>query len=163
MTAPETLFTADALAALAVRVAALEAEVQALKAAPTRAAAPHWVRRIAITIADQWEVPLAQVLGSSRVTPLIRARFVLAWTVHNAGKFSYPQVARMVGYDDHTGVIHAVHRVNGWRATEPAFEHLTDHLLTIARRLRAEAFAADQAAAADAIIPEPEKTVAVAS
>jgi chromosomal replication initiation ATPase DnaA len=134
---------ASELRAMAARMERLEAEIARMRPRAVSPLAPRhsWVQRLAETIADQWEVPVAQVLGRSRITPLLRPRFVLAWVIDQLGCYSLPRIAQMIGYTDHTSVVHARRRVNEWRDAEPEFAWATDQLLQIARRMRAEALA----------------------
>lgn len=133
------------------RLARLEVEVGKMRPRAVSPLAPRhgWVHRLAETIADQWEVPVAQVLGRSRVSPLMRPRFVLAWAIYEIGGFTHPQVAQMVGYTDHTGVRYAQKRVREWRDSEAGFAWTTDQLLIIARRMRDESRAEMRARAAE--------------
>lgn len=125
------------------RLARLETEVGRMRPRAVSPLAPRhgWVQRLAKTIADQWEVPVAQVLGRSLARPLMRPRFVLAWVIDRIGCYSLPRTAEMIGYTDHTSVIYARRRVNEWRDAEPEFAWATDQLLIIARRMREEALA----------------------
>lgn len=134
---------ASELEAMAARINRLEVELGKMRPRAVSPLAPRhsWVQRLAETVADQWDVPVAQVLGRSRVSPLMRPRFALAWIIDQIGVFSLPQIARMIGYTDHTSVIHARRRVNEWRAAEPEFAWATDQLVIIARRMRQEALA----------------------
>ena len=131
------------IAGLETRVAALDASVQITRTAPAdlvpfeRRLFP-WVGRLAQAVADEWGVSAAELIGKSRQSLLIRPRFVLDWTVKQAASdYALAQIGRLLGRD-HTTIIYSIRRVNEWRKAEETFRHVTDHLVKIGQRLRAE-------------------------
>jgi hypothetical protein len=125
------------------RLGRVESTLKKLEGSPTGPLTPRypWVPRVAAVIAEQWQVPARALLGSERIGPLIRPRFVLTWVVRQSGDLSLQETARAVRYGDHTSVIHAINRVQQWRDEDPEFALLTDRLLEIGRRIRAESAA----------------------
>lgn len=129
------------------RIDALNARVIGLEAAnpgvrvesvPFEIATYGWVRRLAAVVADEWGVSGADLIGQRRGGEIIRPRFVLIWLMRHCSPMSLPQIGRLVGNRDHTTVMHALKRVDAWRTQDEVMRHITDSMLIIANRLRAE-------------------------
>ncbi len=155
MTAPFILAPADlakAMALLNSRVEALEALFgdaaadsarrraiidQAIEDfhAQTAGTPADRVRRLTGLVSEEWGVAQAELLGPARDARIVRPRFVLGWLLRRATGWSYPVIARHIGRSDHTSVIYAERRVEGWRERQPDFRLVTDQLLTIANAL----------------------------
>lgn len=148
------------LAALRARVLRLEgrerfaAKLDAVAdAAPSlHAKAYGWVTRLAVVVADEWGVAADELTNRYRAAEtILRPRFVLIWLLREASDYSLPHIGRLV-QRDHSSVLYGFKRVEAWRKGDEAFRYLTDQLLVIARRLRAES-AARLRADADAGAP----------
>ena len=66
-------------------------------------------RRILHEVAEQHGISVAVLTGGSRLRPVALARFQACYEIRQQG-FSFPQIARFVGHDDHTSTIHACNR-----------------------------------------------------
>ena len=60
-------------------------------------------------VAAEHGISVAILTGGSRIKKIAYARFQAAYEIRQLG-FSYPNVARFVGHEDHTSTIHAVKR-----------------------------------------------------
>ena len=60
-------------------------------------------------VAAEHGISVAVLTGGSRIKKIAYARFQAAYEIRQLG-FSYPNVARFVGHEDHTSTIHAVKR-----------------------------------------------------
>lgn len=90
-----------------------------------------------ITLAAQiWEIPVATILSKSRKRDVIRARSaIIAVAYDQPRRLSYPEMARVIGYADHTTAIHA-HKRN-----EDHCKHIEGHadkVKTLRRRAATE-------------------------
>ncbi len=127
-----------AIAELRARLNTLEAAVLGDMARPGATLFPRvWIDRLAELVAFEYGIEVTELRGSYRHGRFTRPRFVWVWLVKEISRESYPQIARFVGYGDHTTVMHACQRVNGWRQSKPDFKVVTDQLLQIGRALRA--------------------------
>lgn len=98
-----------------------------------RSGTPHdRARRVAGIVAEEWATTTGDLLGSSRFAEHIRPRFVLCWLLRNETKWSTSQVGRYIGGRDHTTIIYACRRVDGWREKDSNFRLVTDQLSAIA-------------------------------
>lgn len=124
------------------RVTVIEAQLASAPApaelVPFHAVTYAWVDRLARSIADQWEISPAELVGQRRTALVVRPRQAFYWLLRQAGGYNYPQIGRLVGGRDHTAIIHGLRRAESLRQTDESFRYLTDQLLVIARRLRAE-------------------------
>lgn len=126
--------------ALQMRVAGLEAADPGtrIETVPFEMAAFGWVRRLADIVADEWGVAGAELISARRAGEIIRPRFVLIWLMRRCSQMSLPQIGRLMGGRDHTTIMHALNRVDGWRENDEVMRHITDKMLIIAIRLRTE-------------------------
>jgi chromosomal replication initiation ATPase DnaA len=130
------------------RLAAVEAELAAARAQRQQrdadallaaARSSQWVQRLAVSVADEWDVPVSALLGRQRVRVITRPRFMLVWLVRTvAPDYSLPRIAAAVNYDDHTSVIHALGRVEQWRRDDERLVDLLDRMAVIGKRMRSE-------------------------
>lgn len=97
----------------------------------------NWISRLAFAVADEWDVAAPDLLGSYKGGAVIRPRFALTWLVRETGDYSLPLVGRLMNRD-HQSIRYALKRATELRERDDAFRHVTDQLLIIARRLRAE-------------------------
>lgn len=137
---PDAALTAGALAELAsikLRVAVLESElVNGLAASGPGVFHRLWIDRVANLVATEWGLSVGDLRGSSREKRFTRPRFVWVWLVKHIGHYSYTRTAVECGYVDHTSVIWACGRVDGWREKYEDFRSVTDQLLDIGRAIR---------------------------
>lgn len=100
----------------------------------------EWTRRLALAVAEHFDLSPLELVGRSRVTVVIKPRFALCWLIKQVSpNLAAPRIAMLVGYEDHTSVLHALRRADELRGKDEGFAWSTDQLLIIARRLRAEA------------------------
>lgn len=126
------------IAEMRARLNTLEMAVLGEMARPGAALFPRvWIDRLAELVAFEFGIEVTELRGSFRHGRFTRPRFVWVWLVKEIAKQSYPQVAQMTGYADHTAVMHACRRVHGWRMSTPDFKLVSDQLLQIGRALRA--------------------------
>jgi chromosomal replication initiation ATPase DnaA len=72
------------------------------------------VKRAVRLAADADGVTVAQILGPTRVPKVSRARAIAAWVLrHEGAGRSLPVIANLLGYADHTSVMHVIKRVDG--------------------------------------------------
>src|SRR5687767_5679094 len=69
-------------------------------------------------------------------------RFAVIWVLRQLSPeqgrgtnnpFSYPRLAKMLGYEDHTSVLHGYREAEKYRDKWPKFRRITDELLRFAR------------------------------
>jgi chromosomal replication initiation ATPase DnaA len=61
-------------------------------------------------VCEQYNVTIDELRIACRAEPLVTFRHIAAYLLHKIG-LSFPQAALMLGYSDHTSVMHAVKRV----------------------------------------------------
>lgn len=66
-------------------------------------------RRIIAEVARERQIGLRWMLSRSRIHEYVYGRHHAAFRLRTETTLSYPQIARRLGYDDHTSIIHAVH------------------------------------------------------
>lgn len=119
------------------QLAVLESRVLGNLAQPGAALFPRkWVDRLANVVAVEFGVHVHELRGLNREQRLTRPRFTWVWLVKMVSGKSYPEVARLCGYGDHTSVMHACRRVDGWRDRYSDFTLVTDQLVQIGKTLR---------------------------
>ncbi len=127
-----------AIAELRAQLNLLEAAVLGDMARPGAALFPRvWIDRLAELVVFEYGIDVTELRGSYRHPRFTKPRFLWVWLVKEIAKASYPQVAQLTGYADHTAVRHACQRVHGWRTSTPDFKTFSDQLLQIGRALRA--------------------------
>lgn len=127
------------MAALRARLVEIEACVDgAFGQDDVALAGPDWVRRLKMAVAEHWEISVLELVGRSRIRVITKPRFALCWLLQKVGGFSRPRIMTMVGYEDHTSVMHALRRAEALRTTDEGFCWSTDQLLAIANHLRSE-------------------------
>ena len=136
----DTAGLADHLAAIAelrARLNSLEATVLRDMARPGAALFPRvWVDRLAELVAFEYGIEVTDLRGSHRNSRFTRPRFLWVWLVWKISRESYPRVATLTNYVEHSAVIHACRRVVGWRKSNADFALVTEQLLLIGRSLR---------------------------
>lgn len=68
-------------------------------------------------------------------------RFAVIWTLRqmcppghrNNNPYSYPRLAKLLGYEDHTSIMYAEKEAAKQREIDPGFKELTDRLLAYAQ------------------------------
>lgn len=125
-------------AALEAQVAELRARVEGLEAARAMPAAPGlgmnlFLRakheRIVQLIAEEWRVDPADVVGLIREGWIVQPRFAAVWLAHKLLNQSLPQLGRLFGRD-HSTIVHALKRAEGWRIADDDFRAVTDRVLS---------------------------------
>lgn len=81
------------------------------------------------------DVPVEDLLGRSRVRHLAQARHVATAVIRSETPLSLPQIADLIGRDDHTTILHSVRRVD----TDPVLRARADQV----RAVMAESTAVD--------------------
>lgn len=121
----------DVLQLQVVRATPLQAQLDGFSSA-TR----DWLRRVMGLVVEEFCVPITDLTGVTRHPAYVRPRFVLVWLLRHSTEYSCLQISRLVNRTDHSTVIHALRRVDGWRDADAEFRRLTDALLEDARALR---------------------------
>ncbi len=78
-----------------------------------------------------------KVVRKGRSRQLFMPRFAVIWALRqlrdpadgSATPYSYSRLARLLGFDDHTSVLHGYRRAEGLRTTDRAFRDLTNELV----------------------------------
>lgn len=81
------------------------------------------------------------VIKWDRRRPVVRTRWAVMWALRQMG-LTQTSIARHVGQQDHTTVIHGVREAERLRGEDQDFKVLTDHLLIYGRSLQQEEVAA---------------------
>lgn len=95
------------------------------------------VAAIVENVAAAFHVDRDDIVGPTRDGYLIQPRFAAVWLGRALTGLSLMRLAPVFGYLDHTSIIHALRRAEGWRETDPDFAAVTDRI--------AERIAADRA------------------
>lgn len=73
-------------------------------------------------------------------------RFAVIWALRQFAPpdkrrhaYSYPRLARLLGFDDHKSVMHGYHRAVAMRDQDPNFRRITNELVTYAMTLGPQA------------------------
>lgn len=136
------------LEAMRARLEVMQACVGGAAAANPALLGRGWVVQLASVVAVEFGVHIDDIMGKCRKPNSVKPRQTWTWLIRNAGSFSYPQVARMTGYGDHTTAIWACQRIDGYRERDGYFRAVTDQLLRIAKSTREDALKAGRARAA---------------
>lgn len=72
------------------------------------------LRGVLREVSEASGIPIARILGPSRVRPVVEARQLVCHVLRRHG-MSYPQIGKVIGRD-HTTVIHSVRAVEARRA-----------------------------------------------
>jgi hypothetical protein len=67
--------------------------------------------------------------GRSR--KIAHARFGLMWVMKHRLGWSYPKIAKRLGYEDHTSIIYGVRRAEEWRKFDLTFFAYTNDLMRV--------------------------------
>ena len=108
---------------LEARLDRLEARVNSVNSSAAT------LRAIADASAAAFGIKPADLLGQSRLGPLIGARFAAYWLARHATDKSLPQIGRYLGQRDHSTIAHGIHRATAMRAADAAYRATTDALL----------------------------------
>jgi hypothetical protein len=137
--------TLGEIAAMRARLDALERQLAGTTVLPGAALFPRvWVDRLAELVAMEWGIGIDDLRGACRRHIHTRPRFVWVWLVRAVAKLSFSETARLTFYGDHTAVLHACRRVDGWRESNADLRAVTDQLLRIGQALRAPAATAEE-------------------
>jgi chromosomal replication initiator protein len=90
---------------------------------------------IVALVSREMSVPELDILSERRNAPAVLARHTVMWLARHATTLSLPGIGRALGRD-HTTVLHGVWRIERDRGLDPAFQKLTDALLSRAREMR---------------------------
>lgn len=99
-----------------------------------RTEAATTLRPLCRSVAAEMGMGYARLLGPGRERPVSRVRFAACWVARHATQCSLPQIARHVGYEDHSSVHHALNQAEALRATDAEFRAVTDKSLALFRR-----------------------------
>lgn len=117
--------------------------------APWSAAAEALATRVLIATSDTTGVPIAQILGKCRQKEIATARHLAAYLIRHRLRVSYPAIAEMIGFRDHTSALHAVSKIHKYANDLPTRERdLFGVQLGVDTRKRI--------AAVDALLDNPE-------
>ena len=78
-----------------------------------QSAAPLTADGIITTVAQYYEIPVSDLIGSSRRQPLARQRQVAMYVCREHTGLSLPRIGAAFGGRDHTTVMHAVDKIKG--------------------------------------------------
>jgi len=90
--------------------------------APWSAAAEALATRVLVATSDTTGVPIAQILGKCRQKDIATARHLAAYLIRHRLRMSYPAIAEMIGFRDHTSVLHAVSKIHKYANDLPTHE-----------------------------------------
>jgi hypothetical protein len=89
-------------------------------------------RRIVEVCAAHFRVSVDDVLGPSRLKPLVNARHVSMWILREMRGFSFPQIAKTMGKADHTTPLHGCRHVDDTPALRAAALEIIAELAEVA-------------------------------
>lgn len=72
------------------------------------------VRAIIAATGRHFGIPPSEIVGQRRCGPIVRARQIAAYITYELTRQSMPWVGRQFGNRDHTTILHAIRRVQGW-------------------------------------------------
>lgn len=88
--------------------------------------------------ADHFGIEPLDVLRTRGQRRKFRARFAIIWALRQLGQpgnqnpYSYPRLAKLLGFDDHTSAWHGYKEAVKLRETDPDFRQLSNELLALA-------------------------------
>lgn len=93
--------------------------------------------------ADLYEMDPWELVRSGRQRRKFYPRWAVIWTLRQLGApgsqqnnpYSYPRLARLLGYGDHTSAIHGYNEIERMRRADPKLRELTDKMLAFARTM----------------------------
>jgi chromosomal replication initiator protein len=98
-----------------------------------QATAPLTAESIISTVAQYYEIPQTEMIGSSRRQPLARQRQVAMYVCREHTVLSLPRIGAAFGGRDHTTVMHAVDKITGLIQSDKS---VFDDVSTITQQLR---------------------------
>ncbi|GMQ93358.1 MAG: hypothetical protein BMS9Abin12_0835 [Acidimicrobiia bacterium] len=98
-----------------------------------QSAAPLTADSIISTVSQYYQIPQAEMTGSSRRQPLARQRQVAMYVCREHTGLSLPKIGAAFGGRDHTTVMHAVDKITGLIQTDKA---IFDEVSAITQELR---------------------------
>ncbi len=98
-----------------------------------QSAAPLTADSIISTVSQYYEIPRAEMTGSSRRQPLARQRQVAMYVCREHTGLSLPKIGAAFGGRDHTTVMHAVDKITGLIQTD---KRVFDDVSAITQELR---------------------------
>jgi chromosomal replication initiation ATPase DnaA len=119
------------------RINAIETELRQLRVQAYRSAGiplpseNKQIGRIVQFAAVAFGVSDGAILGPTRSERICRARFAIAWVAQNGFGLSSTVIGRALGDRDHSTVLAAIKRANGWRETDAEYREITDGLLAL--------------------------------
>lgn len=85
--------------------------------------------RLIMATALMTGVPVHEIRGRCKATPIARARFVAVWAIRQRNPAaSFAVIGRLLGGRDHSTMIHAHRRAEELRGEDPNFRDLTDRV-----------------------------------
>lgn len=77
-------------------------------------------------------ISVEEIVSKSRLQEICNARFLAAWGIkHIRPDFSFRQLSRSLGRDDHTFAVHALNRADELYEGCPVFRRMRDKLESI--------------------------------
>jgi chromosomal replication initiation ATPase DnaA len=84
------------------------------------------IKDIAVKVAAERRISLAQILGDDRHAYIAHSRFKAWWIAHRKYGYSYPRIGASFGGRHHTSVLHGVRRWDDMMAQEAALKIATE-------------------------------------
>lgn len=73
------------------------------------------VTQVLKLVADYFQITVGELCSSSRKKEFVMPRFIAMYLLRNVFEMSFPAVAEMLGREDHTTVMHGVHRAENFK------------------------------------------------
>lgn len=83
---------------------------------------PSTMREITVEVAQKHQLNPREMRAGARERRVAHPRQEAMWRIYQTGRYSYPQIARFLGYKDHTTIIHGVREHERRRAERMAAE-----------------------------------------
>ncbi|ADY72663.1 Chromosomal replication initiator protein dnaA [Desulfurobacterium thermolithotrophum DSM 11699] len=96
------------------------------------------IEKIKKVVCEEFKIEMKQMEGTSRKKQIALARQIAMYLARKLGNFSYSKIASAFNRDDHTTVIHAVHKIEEMRKKNPNLNQIIMEL-----EVRLEEFSQD--------------------
>lgn len=97
-------------------------------AAMARPSSAGWskIEQVLRLVCEETGVSRKEILSARRARPICRARQIVSYlSRHHAAK-SFPDIARHIGNQDHTSVLHGCRRIEELMSTDPSVRRVVD-------------------------------------
>lgn len=92
------------------------------------------IKKIVDLVATHCDVPISELVGSSKRGDVPAARFLAFWLIRQTTEKSLPQIAREFGIAHHASIIYGLKRCEARRRDDPQWRALSNELLQSCRR-----------------------------